>query len=254
MHSVEKISTPQKVSMGDAYYDSATASHFWIRWRFGVLKKMHHLLPGAGASILEVGCGNGIVLRQLTEDFEYVADGCDLNSHILEGIDAGNGRLLYYDILDLDPELTGRYEAVFLMDVIEHVEEDLSFLRAACAHVKKNGLVVINVPASPVLFSRYDIACGHKRRYTKRSLRKLMLAAGLELLVVNYWGGLLFPLLLLRRLVLMFSNPDTAFRQGFDPPGRFSHWILQQCRRAELALPFSPPFGTSLTAIARVRS
>ena len=254
MHTIEKISEPQEVSMGDAYYDSATPHHFWIRWRFGVLKRYGRFLPGVGALVLDIGCGNGIVLRQLEDEFAYVGDGCELNVHAVEKLVPRRGRTFYYNIQDLSPALTGRYEAVFLMDVIEHVEDDLLFLKAAAGHLKKDGIAVINVPASPMLFSRYDTACGHKRRYTKDALMKLITDAGMEPLVINYWGGLLFPLLLLRRIVLRFTNPDKAFQRGFDPPGRCSNWFLQQCRRAELALPFSPPFGTSLIAVVRIRS
>jgi SAM-dependent methyltransferase len=254
MPLVEKISVTQKVSMGDAYYDSATLSHFWIRWRFGALRKNRHLLPAAGASVLEIGCGNGVVMRQLEDEFEYVADGCDLNIHVLERIVGGRGRRFYYDILELNPAFMGRYEAVFLLDVIEHIQDDVSFLRAAAAHVKQKGIVILNVPAAPVLFSRYDIACGHKRRYTRSALRKLIGEAGLEPLVVDYWGGMLFPLLLLRRIVLRFTSPAKAFQHGFDPPGLCINRLLQELGKAELSVPFSPPFGSSLIAIARVSS
>jgi hypothetical protein len=62
------------------------------------------------------------------------------------------------------------YDAIIYMDVIEHIEKDHEELKLAASHLKKNGYLIILVPAHQWLFSPFDKAIGHYRRYTKKSL------------------------------------------------------------------------------------
>ena len=62
------------------------------------------------------------------------------------------------------------YDAVFLLDVIEHIPDDTAFLIAALQHLRRGGLIIVNVPASMLFFSDYDRVAGHVRRYTPGSL------------------------------------------------------------------------------------
>ncbi len=80
---------------------------------------------------LEIGCGHGVAREMLERDLGIPVDGCDLNRTALEMAKPGKGKLFIYNILDQDPSLLGRYDAVFLLDVIEHIDDDLAFLRAA---------------------------------------------------------------------------------------------------------------------------
>ena len=53
------------------------------------------------------------------------------------------------------------YDLLLLMDVIEHVEDDLEFIRVSLEHLKPGGIIAINVPAHMKLYSRYDEVAGH---------------------------------------------------------------------------------------------
>src|SRR5688572_28282733 len=107
--------------MDDAYFDFARDDHFWIQWRFEALRRLKSLLPLPDSTVLEVGCGSGVFRRQLEDHFGYCADGCDLNVNALQRARTGRGELLVYDINDRHPATVGKYAAVFLMDVIEHI-------------------------------------------------------------------------------------------------------------------------------------
>ena len=60
----------------------------------------------------------------LERDLGIPVDGCDLNRTALEMAKPGKGQLFVYNILDQEPSLLGRYDAVFLLDVIEHIDDD----------------------------------------------------------------------------------------------------------------------------------
>jgi hypothetical protein len=59
------------------------------------------------------------------------------------------------------------------MDVLEHIEADAAELARAASHLKPNGTLAILSPALPWLFTPFDKAIGHYRRYTKTSLRSI---------------------------------------------------------------------------------
>src|SRR5438093_13556453 len=124
----------------------------------------------------------------LVKGLSIPIDGCYLNRAELDMARPGKGHLFVYNILDQEPALLGRYDAVFLLDVIEHIDDDVTFLRAALRHLRPDGLVVVNVPASMLLFSDYDRAAGHVRRYTHGGLRKLLDSCGVEAEAVEPWG------------------------------------------------------------------
>ncbi len=102
----------------------------------------------------------------MEEAFSVPVDGCDLNEQALRLARAGRGRLLLYDVFEQRSELRGAYDMVLLMDVIEHLEDDLAFLQASLTHLKPGGIVVINVPAHMSLHSKYDRMAGHNGAIT----------------------------------------------------------------------------------------
>ena len=69
---------------------------------------------------------------------------------------------------ELRPE--ERFDTILYVDVLEHIEDDASELAAAGKHLRKNGKVVVLAPAHEFLFSPFDKAVGHYRRYSRKSL------------------------------------------------------------------------------------
>jgi hypothetical protein len=99
-----------------------------------------------------------------------------------------------------------------------------------------------------VLFSSYDVAVGHLRRYDRRSLAREFEGLGLRIEKMSYWGAVLVPLLLLRKVVLAKGQRSEAeiIRAGLEPPGRLTHAGLRTLMKLETSLGVAPPFGTSL--------
>jgi 2-polyprenyl-3-methyl-5-hydroxy-6-metoxy-1,4-benzoquinol methylase len=249
-----KILSPAiKVNMADEWYDIALADHFWMEWRYRVISKA---LKNTGINychkqLLEIGCGHGEFIKQMQRDGAMV-DGCDLNLFALEKIDEEiKGSIYLYDIFQKDPAMLNKYEGVFLLDVIEHLRDDISFLKTAVEHVKMDGLVIINVPALPSLFSRYDIAAGHQRRYTKSRLHELFALAGLEPVSIEYWGFSLLTLAVIRKFYLKFISDQKIIEKGFKPPAAFANSLLRMLMKMELSVPSKPLAGTSILAVGK---
>lgn len=86
-----------------------------------------------------------------------------------------HGITAYSDISLLNRDL---YGSVFLLDVLEHIEDDVEFLARVSELLMKKGSLFITVPAHPVLFSVHDAFLGHKRRYTRKAFIKILKSSG----------------------------------------------------------------------------
>ena len=162
------------------------------------------------------------------------------------------GRLLVYNIFDRLPEMRGAYDMILLMDVIEHLDDDLGFLQASLEHLKPRGIVAINVPAHMALYSKYDRVAGHKRRYNSARLYSLFGRSNVTPLAIVNWGLSLVPLLLVRKLVLKFVSDDRTIGTGFAPPGRVTKAGLDLLQSIETSLPIDMPIGSSIMALGRL--
>ena len=103
MAEIELLSADDPGEFTETWYDLADEDHFWMRWRFAALtRELSRLgidtsLPMQG---LDIGCGYGAVLRQLSASTAWSIDGCDLNRAALSMISNHKGRVLFYNIHD----------------------------------------------------------------------------------------------------------------------------------------------------------
>ncbi len=142
-----------------------------------------------------------------------------------------------------------------LFDVLEHIEKTDGFIDAIFFHLKKDGYLFINVPANPLLYSRYDEVQGHFRRYTQQTLEGEFADLPVEIIDLRYWGWVNIPLLLMRRFWLHFfsknNSDEEIFRQGFAPPGNLVNTVFLKLMKLELTFPSQKRFGSSILMVAR---
>ena len=252
---VEVLSDARSNPFLDAWFDLTSPDHFWFQWR---LRATWHLLAGSDVSrsaplrVLEVGCGTGVLRAQLEAETVWPVDGADLDHPALERVPAGRGRVLFYDIHDRLERFCEAYDLIILYDVLEHVVDTQPFIDSLLYHLKPGGHMLVNVPALPWLFGRYDEAAGHERRYNKRSLAAEFRETDVEICDLRYWGFSLVPVVMLRKLVSRWHGQrDAVIERGFQPPGKILHGVLRSMMRVEDALLRRPPFGTSLLLLAK---
>jgi 2-polyprenyl-3-methyl-5-hydroxy-6-metoxy-1,4-benzoquinol methylase len=202
-----------------------------------------------GTRVLEVGCGIGTMTRRLVEAAEVVV-AIEPNVACATRARAALGSHPRFDLREChleqcDPtELAShRFDTVFCVNVLEHIEDDVAALKTFREAVVPGGKVLIFVPAVQAAYGPLDAALGHHRRYSKRSLARAFAAAGLELEVLRY------------------TNPIGLL--GWMYGARITKSTLHSSRQIGLyetlvapwALPLDrlipPPIGLSLVAVGR---
>ncbi|MBI5546220.1 MAG: class I SAM-dependent methyltransferase [Deltaproteobacteria bacterium] len=248
MSEVELLSEVRRQSFPEEWYDASEESHFWFRWRMRTLSlALADAKVGTNRPLraLDVGCGSGVLAAQLEAATAWSVDATDLNLPALERCRPRRGRTFYYDVTERRAELSGAYDVVILFDLLEHLSDPRAMAKAALAHLKPGGTLLVNVPALPSLTSEYDRAAGHLRRYTRRSLERELDGLGLRTLALRYWGLSLVPLLAARKIVLARPGPCTIDR-GFRPPLSAINAALCALMRLETWGLRQPPLGTSV--------
>ena len=142
------------------------------------------------------------------------------------------------------------FDLVAILDVLEHIDDDVGSLSALGERLNDDGSILITVPALPWLWSEHDESHHHKRRYTKASLTKVLQDAGCELENIGYFNTLLFPLALIQRIALkLFGGKNTINNM----PGGFVNDLFSKIFTFERRLVgrVNLPVGLSLYAVAR---
>jgi SAM-dependent methyltransferase len=144
------------------------------KWKSYVGSKLKSLLVG---EVLEVGAGIGTVTQAFYDGSQECWVCLEPDSQLAEQIPKGclpnpdRCRIAVGAVRDLGTREL--FDAVLYMDVLEHIEDDREELVQAAGHLKPKGSLIVLAPALPCLFSQFDAAIGHYRRYTKKSLRAI---------------------------------------------------------------------------------
>jgi 2-polyprenyl-3-methyl-5-hydroxy-6-metoxy-1,4-benzoquinol methylase len=252
LRNIEYLSAPAAVSMADQWFEIAAIDHFWIRRRFDVLRRLAGGLISAAREMAEIGCGNGLLQRQIEETYGREVTGFDLNEYALRQNLSRISKVCCYDIYQEDMALRERFDLIFLFDVLEHVADEDRFFKALMFHLAPGGKVVVNVPAGMWAYSAYDEAAGHARRYSIRTLRAAAERNNLEVTDWSYWGLPLVPALALRKLWLIgHHDQNKIISAGFDSRTPAINKTLGFVARCE---PIPQKFlGTSLMAVLQAR-
>ena len=131
------------------------------------------IAPYVRGAVLEVGAGIGANTRLLTS-LDFTRWTClEPDQSLAQQIElppGGRHGLTFGTIDDLDA--AQRFDSILYIDVLEHIAEDGAEMARAAARLKPGGALMVLSPAHPFLFTPFDEAIGHYRRYTRATLRK----------------------------------------------------------------------------------
>jgi SAM-dependent methyltransferase len=244
------------------YLRAAEDRHFWFVARNAIIaslvSQIEPMLPSR-YRVLEIGCGAGNTLKAIRGVCRRGSVmGMDLYR---EGLVLARDRvalpLVQGDVVHSPFVPSTRFDVIGMFDVIEHIDDDRDVLATVRSMLARDAYLLLTVPASPELWSAFDEAAGHYRRYTVNDLGARLLATGYRVDYLSPFMTALYPLAWVRRRFWHRpSNPEGAFdvarRDLRIVPivNSLLQWALSRealriSGRARL------PFGTSLIAVAR---
>ena len=135
--------------------------------------------PYLGRHVLDVGAGNGATVRLLCGPGQERWVALEPDAALAEGIRRAQDVREIPSTCDVrvgtlaDVSAHEMFDSVVYVDVLEHIEDDRAEVARAAAHLKPDGHLMVLAPAHQYLFSPFDQAIGHFRRYDTESLRDL---------------------------------------------------------------------------------
>ena len=243
-----------------AIMDEVEGSHWWFVGRRKILEsfldsvveELGQRTSGAGAQtqlrILDVGCGTGANLEMLAQYGE--AEGVDVSDDALEfckqkGLQAQKG------LAEKLPFAEETFDITTALDVIEHLDDDLSGLREMHRVTKSGGYSLIFVPAFMWLWGVQDDISNHRIRYTRGQIVARLQKAGYTVERATYANWTFFTPILAGRTIMKLTGikPESennitisglngVFGRLF---GAESLWLRR----------FNFPIGVSIVIVAR---
>lgn len=173
--------------------------------------------PHVSGSVLEVGAGVGSNLPHLLNSRVTRLVGLEPDAGLAMRLDAvaDTLRSTHPATIDvrrgtlLDLPATERFDTIVYLDVLEHIEQDQSEVAAAASRLRPGGHLVVLAPAFQTLYSEFDRAIGHYRRYTVGTLAALT-PGTLSLVEARYLDACGACLSFANRLFLAKSMPSIA--------------------------------------------
>jgi len=251
-------------SVGETAYDPGVLSalrqvedrHFWFLGRRQVIvDAIRRAVPDGGrGGLFDIGPGSGGLLSFMAASGVRISGACDAHLESLR---------LVREQLDIPlvlvdegrrPPLGPGHPLLGMFDVLEHLDEDADVLAGLHDALAPGGSLVMTVPAGPSLFSDIDRLAGHRRRYTREGLRRLLEQVGFRVRLLRYFMAVMVaPLAVSRRFGRILHPGAVHARRQAElrvVPG------LNGGLRAVLALErvtarvVPLPFGSSLVAVA----
>lgn len=227
-------------------------SHWWFVARAAIIERtLRRHVTDRPARVLDVGTGAGGLIPVLSAFGEVVGVEADATNAQLAQ-DRNPGADIRVGKLPAALEGLPPASLVTAFDAIEHIDDDVGVLRSLATVLDRDGQICITVPAVPWLWSAHDDENGHLRRYTARSLRTALEAAGYRIEHLSYFNTLLFPMVAAARLVervLSRRSEGTDFDRSAGPLDAVLCWLFRLERHVVPRIRL--PIGVSLIAVAR---
>ncbi len=229
------------------YYEMGE-DYWWFANKYNIVSKyLDRLAKGGSQRILDFGCGPGNLIMRLLKYGEIY--GADISLDALRY--CRNKRQHYVFQIEEGarvPIRANSFDFVIALDVLEHIEDDFHALLELYRICKVGGRIMLTVPAYPFLWGSHDELDGHKRRYQKSKLERMMKKANFKVEKISYVYILFFiPLYLLRKFKKFLGIKKDDFTKVSPGLNRLLLWL--NGLELHFLTKFNLPFGTSIFCI-----
>jgi SAM-dependent methyltransferase len=235
----------------DEMYDLEDHHWWFVGKRLLVDALLQDVLRGRRPRVLDVGCGTGAVLAHLRQ--RAVTVGVDRSPRALAYCRKRGLAALACADGDRLPFRPHSFDAVLLLDALEHVVDEAALLQGVGRLLRPGGWLLVSVPAYQFLWSEHDEVLHHVRRYTGRSLRRALDRSGFSVRRLTYTNvaalppavvvrGILARLGLMRRSGTDLELQAPWVNGALTAAYRLEATVLRHVRRL--------PFGLSVAALA----
>ena len=202
-------------------------------------------LPYLGDNPIEIGSGLGDYAIEWAEHLpRFTATEADPDRLVLlKERMADHPNIDVREMLLPAADANGEYSAAVSYNVLERIEDHVGALRSMAELVRPGGRIILIVPAFMFAMSQVDIATGHIRRYTKKSMRAAMSEAGLEIEKLHYANALGLIGYYGATSIFKLAPKEGPMVKVYDslvlPATKFAEQLVK------------PPFGQSVFVVAR---
>lgn len=227
------------------------ANHWWFESRRKILKHLlRRFMPDRQSRILDVGCGTGHHLLYLRRLGYPNVQGQDLSPLAI----AFCQQLGVNDVVQCDatrmPFAAGQFDALLVMDVLEHLPNERTALQEFWRVLKPGGIILLTVPAFSFLWSHHDEVLHHYRRYRHRDVARLAAANGFQIADWTYFFCAIFPAVVAYRMAAKLLRFDQT--SDLEATAEPFNTLLKLVSSVEIRLfryVHRLPFGTSLAVV-----
>jgi 2-polyprenyl-3-methyl-5-hydroxy-6-metoxy-1,4-benzoquinol methylase len=151
--------------------------------------------PYLGKRVLEVGAGTGSITARYADGREVLA--IERSPWCIEQMrqrfaDSPNVTIRHTELEQLEDE-GQRFDSIVLLNVLEHIQDDVAALQGLKNLLSPGGRIVLYVPALNAMYGRWDRKVGHWRRYAPWRMRHVLAGAGLRPVELRYMNILTIP-------------------------------------------------------------
>ncbi len=210
-------------------HEAVENRHWWFVARARIISQVlrQFIRDDDERLIVDVGCGTGGMVNFLANDFQclgiYHSD-----TAISKATALYPGRLFKCgDVHSHISALKNETSVFLLMDVLEHIEDDRTFMENLIGALPAGGKILITVPAKKVLWSQHDLSAHHFRRYEMGEFKGLWAGLNVKSVGVSYFNSRLYPLIWVARFLGNLMNLTWGKdKTDFSLPPRFINWLL----------------------------
>lgn len=176
-------------------------NHWYYRTKFDAI---HKFIPihKPNFFILDIGAGSADFSKELVRLYSKKAKVLAIDqAYDAPTIAKSNSQISFSKDSFFPPA-----DVYLFNDVLEHVEDDTFFLKNCLKNAHRDSIIIITVPCFMSLWSQHDLDLLHKRRYSKKSLLKILLDCDLDIIHFRFLYITLFPIALISRYLKLRSG------------------------------------------------